>query len=305
MDIECIVPNYNGGSLIKQNIPGVVSCSKIKRVTVIDDASTDDSLSLIRREAPDVRLVARDQNGGFSAAVNDGIRAAESDLILLLNNDVEVTAGFLDEILPVFADDTVFAVCPRIILPKLGGIDEGAKTAFWHHGMLYTDQNQGVEKVHPILYTTGCAAVYRRSMLQELGGFDDAYSPFYWEDADLGYRAWKRGWKSLYHPGGLVYHQHSASISKLDTGRTDRIKARNSLFFIWRNIEDRSMLSDHRRWLPLVLAERLRRRDGAFVAGWREAFARRDEAKAARERDSRHRVLGDREIFEQVGIPVR
>lgn len=298
--VSVLIPNYNGAELLRTNLGSVLSLNL--PVTVVDDASSDDSVSMLREEFPHVRVVERPTNGGFSAAVNDGIRAAGGEFVVVLNNDVEITSEFLDSVLPLFEDKSVFAVSPSIVLRKRGGIDEGCKTAFWHHGIMYMDQKQSASGVTPVLYATGCAAVYRRTMLESLSGFDEAYSPFYFEDADLGYRAWKRGWKSLHQPASVVYHQHSASISKLKSGFTSRIRARNSLFFIWRNIEDRALLRRHRCWLPLVLLRRLAAGDVAFVSGWREAYSRRREAVAAREADSRYRVLTDREILETTGV---
>lgn len=302
--IDIVVPTYNGVHLLRQHLPTLLDCAPAASVTVVDDGSTDGSVEVLRGDFSFVNVVAREGNGGFSVAANEGIRATLSELVLLLNNDVEVSPGFLDSIVPMFEDESVFAVSPRIVLPTKGNLDEGAKTGLWHHGMLYSDQRQDVAEVTPILFATGCAAVYRRSMLEELGGFDEAYSPFYREDADLGYRAWKRGWKSLYQPASMVYHQHAVSISKLKRSLTDRIKARNGLFFIWRNIEDERLLLQHRLWLPAVLLKRAAHGDSASLLGWKSAFARRREAVLARELDSEHRVLSDREIFETVGVRV-
>lgn len=236
--ISAVIPNYNGATLLGELLPKIRETLSNLALTVVDDASTDGSADLLRERFADVNLIARSENGGFSAAANDGIRATKGDFVLMLNNDVELTPGFLDSIMPLFDDDSVFAVSPKIVLPRRGDLDEGAKTGSWHHGLFSTDQRQDVSNVEPIVYATGCAAVYRRSMLEALGGFDEAYSPFYWEDVDLGYRAWKRGWRSLYQPAGVVYHQHSASIARLDAGVTNRIKSRNGLLFIWRNIDD-------------------------------------------------------------------
>lgn len=299
-----LIPSYDGSMLLKAALPHILSCSGAGVVSVIDDASTDDTPEMLSREFPQVNTIIRKTNGGFSAAVNDGIRSTASDLIVLLNNDVEVTPGFLDPILPLFDDEQVFSVSPSIILPKWGNLDEGCKTGSWHHGIFYTSQLQGISGIRPVLYTTGCAAVYRRSMLEELGGFDEAYSPFYWEDTDLGYRAWKRGWKNLYQPASVVYHQHSASISRIKSSYTVRTRARNSLLFVWRNVEDAAILNAHKRWLPLVLAKRVFARDTAFLCGWRDAFLRRREATVARSADSLHRILSDREIFSRTGIGV-
>ena len=293
--VSIIMPNFNGGSLLRQSLTSLGDL--LGRALVVDDGSADGSVDLLRTEFPSVRVIAREQNGGFSAAVNDGIRACECDFVALLNNDVEVTPGFLDPILPMFEDEALFAVSPRIMLPARGNVDEGCKSGYWHHGVFYTTQRQGVDQITPVLYANGCAAVYRRSMLEELGGFDEAYSPFYWEDTDLGYRAWKRGWESLYQPASSVVHQHSASISRLDPIRTRRIQLRNAYMFIWRNIEDPKMLAAHRRWLPFVLAKKAIVRDLAFPLGWKDARPRKRECVEARNRDSAHRKLTDEQIL--------
>lgn len=303
--IDILVPNYNGAHLLRKHLPSMLARIAPESLTIVDDGSTDGSLDMIKAEFPAANAVARETNGGFSAAVNDGIRATDGEFVVLLNNDVEVTQGFLDELLPLFEDESVFAVSPRIILPKQGDIDEGCKTGFWHHGMFYSDQRQGVRDVCPTLYACGCAAVYRRSMLEHLGGFDEAYSPFYWEDSDLGYRAWKRGWKSLYQPASTVCHMHASSTSRLAASYTGAIRARNSLFYIWRNIEDAALLSAHRRWFPSVLLRRAAAGDRPFLVGWRQAYSRRSEAVEARQRESAHRKLSDREIMQITGVSVR
>lgn len=302
MQIDVIIPNFNGARLLSHYLPGVIERCGNAGVVVVDDASSDESLHLLEECYPQVRVVARKTNSGFSAAVNDGIKETNREFVVLFNNDIEVTPGFLDSIIPLFEDEAVFAVSPRIILPSKCRLDEGAKTGFWRHGIFYTDQRQEVESLSPVLYATGCAAVYRRSMLEQLGGFDEAYSPFYWEDADLGYRAWKRGWKSLYQPASTVYHQHSSSTSRMKRQYVDAVKARNGLLFVWRNIEDDGLRSMHRRWLPLVLARRALTGDTSFLRGWKMAWSRRSEARESRERDSAFRRISDRDIFETVGI---
>ena len=300
-----VIPNYNGADLLQQYLPGVIAEAAGCDVVVVDDCSMDGSVDLLRQSFPACKVIAQEVNRGFSVSANAGIGACDSEFVVLLNNDVAVTPGFLDAMVPLFEDASVFAVSPRIILPAKGNIDEGCKTGFWHHGMFNVDQRQDVKEVTPVLYACGCAAVYRRSMLEELGGFDEAYSPFYWEDADLGYRAWKRGWKSLYQPASTVYHIHAASTGRLAQSYTGAIKACNSLLFMWRNIEDAGLLSAHRRWLPMVLLRRAAAGDQPFLVGWKEAYSRRREAVEARQRESAYRKLSDREIMQIAGVDCR
>lgn len=300
--LSVVIPNYNGRDLLMRYLPLVEKAvGRGTEIVVVDDASTDDSVYLLWESFPHVQVVSRSTNGGFSKAVNDGIRATSGEFILLLNSDVQVTTGFLNTIIPLFDDNNVFSVSPAVILPRIDDIDEGAKTGKWHHGMFFAGQRQGVQNIMPILYATGCAAVYRRKMLDNLNGFDEAFSPFYYEDADLGYRAWKRGWKSIYQPGSTVYHQHAASISRKPGGLVGRVKARNSLLFVWRNLEDQAMLRRHRLWLPLVIARRSAVGDYSFLQGWRDAYHRRGEAAVAKSTDSPNRRLSDVEIFRMTG----
>ena len=301
-NLSVIIPTYRGRDLLMRYLPFIEEAIGGEgEIVVVDDASTDDTVNALQDRFPQVKIVARQSNGGFSKSVNDGILATSGEFVVLLNNDVEVSPDFLQPLLPLFDDETVFSVSPAVILPNADNLDEGAKTGRWHHGMFFSGQRQGVRATTPVLYATGCAAIYRRSMLESLGGFDEAYSPFYYEDADLGYRAWKRGWRSIYQPTSTVYHQHFASISKIPADVVSRVKSRNSLFFIWRNMEDAKLVRAHRLWLPLVLARRAAAGDAAFVKGWRDAFDRRTEAATALRGDSTNRRLSDAEIFQITG----
>lgn len=301
---QILIPTLNGRALLEKHLAGAVEPVGAENVIVVDDGSTDGSAEMLRRDFPEVRVIERKRNGGFSAAVNDGIRATSGEFVVLLNNDVEVAPGYLDPMLPLFEDASVFGVTPRILVPRLGNLDEGAKTLLWHHGMVYAGQREGLSHVTPVICATGCAAIYRRSMLEVLAGFDEAYSPFYWEDVDLSYRAWKRGWKTLYQPASAVIHQHSASTGLLSRSYTEEIKARNAFFFIWRNIADPGLLSRHRKWLPLVLAKRIAMSDRACVKGWLQALKHRREAELARSKDDLNRVWADREIFALTGVDI-
>lgn len=270
----------------------------------MDDCCTDDSVDLIKAEFPKVRLTARSHSGGFSAAVNDGIMATESKAILVPNTDVDVTPGLIAPLVEQLDGPNVFAVAPRILLPNQGNMDEGAKTRVWHHGMFYPTQRSDSPGVVPVLYATACTALYRHPILEELGGSDCAYCPAYYENTDTRYRAWKRGWASLYELAATVYHQHSTTTSKLNRRYINRIKSRNSVLYIWRNIEDATIRGWHRRWLGIVLLRRTICGDTDLVRGWRMAFLCRAEAISALRQDSKHRKLSDREVFSRTGVLV-
>src|SRR3990172_2007442 len=103
LNVTCVIPNYNGEHLLAKNLPRLLVASKNKRnkirqIVVVDDASTDGSLKLLREEFPDVVVVKNKVNRGFSATVNAGVKVAKEEIILLLNNDVLVTDNFLEDI---------------------------------------------------------------------------------------------------------------------------------------------------------------------------------------------------------------
>jgi GT2 family glycosyltransferase len=301
---DIIIPNYNGATLLRRHLPSLLKCVDAAAITVVDDGSVDNSIDILRDEFPSVNVIARHENGGFSASVNDGIYRSLSDFVVILNNDVEVIPGFLDETIPLFSDDELFAVSPRILLPSSDNLDEGAKIGLWRHGMMYMDQRQGLTGITPVLYATGCAAIYRRSMIVELGGFDIAYSPFYREDADLGYRAWKRGWVSLYQPAASVKHEHSASIQKINRAFVDKVKARNAFFFVWRNIENHDLLRQHYHWLPFVITKKSLMGDLSMFRGFQMARSHKNECMQSRECDSKNRKLSDIDIFRKAGVEI-
>src|SRR3989344_3693589 len=115
MNVSIIIPTYNGVELLKQNLPSILAAREnvknyIKEIIVVDDLSSDESVTYLRWNFADVKIIKHKKNRGFSAAVNTGVRAAKSELILLLNNDVKVESDFLESVVPHFSNSNTFAV---------------------------------------------------------------------------------------------------------------------------------------------------------------------------------------------------
>ena len=106
--------------------------------------------------------------------------------------------------------------------------------------------NEETKSVHQSFYVSGGSGVFRKSIWQELGGMDEKLlSPFYWEDIDLCYRATKRGYINLWEPNGKVVHQHESTISKFPKKYVARVKERNQLLMLWKNIHSRNLIKKH------------------------------------------------------------
>lgn len=247
MKVSIIIPNWNGRKLLQKNLPAVfevignmqdVRCE----IIIVDDASPDDSNEFLEKNYPQVKIVRHQKNLGFAAACNSGVKEAKGEIVVLLNLDVVPEKDCLKYALPHFKNPEVFAVSfhePNWSWARI----------FWQHGFVEHEPGPKSERVHISAWASGGSATFRRAMWAELGGFDEIYKPFYWEDIDLGYRAWKRGYKILWEPKAIVHHEHEAIIGKhFSRAYIDFVSRRNQLIFIWKNITDPKMILEHKLW---------------------------------------------------------
>lgn len=245
--VSVVIPNWNGQSLLQKNLPQVLSAKGLKKnhileVIIVDDGSTDESVKFLKKEyANKIRLIKHTKNRGFASSVNNGVRMAKGRLVCLLNSDVVPAKDFLVAAVPHFTDQSVFAV----------GLHEkgaGPAVGFFKNGFIEHRGGTETAKVQFSFWASGGSAVYRRSQWMELKGLDEELlAPFYWEDVDLGYRAWKHGYKIMWEPKSLVTHEHESTINKTNfqVSFMNRVKERNQLLVIWKNITSDKLFRNH------------------------------------------------------------
>ena len=153
----------------------------------------------------------------------------------------------------------------------------------------------------PCFYGGGGSCAFDRRKFLELGGFDELLAPFYLEDTDLGYLAWKRGWQVLYQPRSVVYHEHRGTIGKrFSEAQIQAVLKKNYLLFCWKNIHDWRMLASHFFFsyggalLSVISGDRPGR---ANLDGWWRAFQQLPGALASRWRARGFAVIDDTEAF--------
>ena len=186
-----------------------------------------------------IKLIKHTKNRGFPASVNTGVRASKGDLLLLLNNDVIPEVNFLESSLHLFNNKKVFAV-------SLHEEGFGYAKAYFKDGYIELSMGEESEKAHPSFYVSGGSGIFRKSIWKELAGMDEKLlSPFYWEDLDICLRALKRGYINFWEPNGGVIHHHESTVSKLPKKYVSRIKERNQLLVIWKNIHSKSLIQKH------------------------------------------------------------
>ncbi len=249
--ISVIVTNWNGLQLLKKNFQSVIdSTPESHEIIFADDASSDSSvryISEIQKKYPKVRLLAHQENQGFGKNSNLAVATSTGDYIVLLNNDIRPHPNFISNSLNHFKEDQVFGVG----FSELG--HENWARIFWKDGYLQHEPGKDVSHTHITGWLSGGGSIIDKKKFLRLNGFDNAYEPFYSEDLDLGYRAWKSGYKLLWEPTSIIEHKHEATMSKFPRRLLDYVKERNRLLTVWRNITDQDLIYSNR----LALAGRV------------------------------------------------
>ncbi len=205
------------------------------------------------RDFPDVKLVPLDRNLGFTGACNAGLRAGQGEFLILLNNDTEVAADWLEAILAAFGRyPQAGSVAAKMLLFDRRHVLHAAGDIFrvdgtpGNRGVWEEDRGQFAEG--PVFSANGGSAAYRRAMLEDVGLLDESFY-FSLEDVDLGWRAQLRGWPCVYTPQAVVYHKLSATGG----GVTHSFyNGRNFLYVIAKDVPGALW---RRYWLPMLRAQ--------------------------------------------------
>lgn len=307
--VSLVVPNWNGRELLERNVPTWLAAAEqhgSAEVVVVDDASQDGSVNFLReRFGAALRVVARPENGGFGRAASHGVEEARGELVALLNSDVRPQPEFLSPLEDHFSDERLFSAAAWI---ADGGKGEGGRGVFLpslRRGRIRYDHPKFAPAAEylartggkPVvtLYGNGGNVMFRRDRFLALGGFDELYAPYYYEDADLGWCAWRRGWRSVVDPRSLVFHEHEGVIgTKLKKRSVKVTRVRNNYLCVWKN-------TFGRLWWTQALGQNLLRAPlrifGIHRTAMVQAWAARHRVRAARRRDPE---LDTQALFAQI-----
>ena len=221
--ISVILPNFNGEQLLREFIPSIIEALHFSAIDyefiVVDDRSTDQSVHFLKEQFPFIIVIENKTNRGFSYSCNRGIETATKDLVFLINSDVQLSVNYFENQLQYFDNSDTFGVMGQIQnfqslktedyarFPRFKGVKLKA-TKFYHS----TTPSETVYTT----YLSGANALVSTQKLKLLNGFDEIYSPFYFEDFDLGLRAWKMGWKLYYEHQSICFHKVSATTNKVN-----------------------------------------------------------------------------------------
>lgn len=260
--LAVVILNWNGKDFLQKFLPSVLTHSPEGSVYVADNASTDDSIILLKEKFPSVKIVINESNGGFAKGYNDALKKIDAEYYVLLNSDVEVTNNWIDPIIKLMDLDRSIAACQ----PKI--LDYNNKTKFEYAGAsggfidkyaypfcrgrifseLEEDNNQ-YNDIKEIFWATGACMFVRASVYHNLQGFDEDYFA-HMEEIDLCWRMKNTGHKIFSVPTSVVYHVGGGTLNKVNPRKTF-LNFRNNLVTLLKN--DQSGFLFFKFWYRLML----------------------------------------------------
>jgi GT2 family glycosyltransferase len=291
--VALLVLNYNGIQHLQDCLStALAAASELGGpcpVVLVDNRSTDASVAFTHEHFPAVEVIVSPRND-FLFSLNDVVLGRPEEIVVVLNNDMRFAREFVAPLLAHFADPAVFAVGAGIRNWEDSTDTVGPRCARIRHCWFYKWWSVDQQQAAFTLEACAGAVAYRRSMFIELGGFDPLFRPGYYEDLDLSYRAWARGWKVIYEPASRAYHRISASMkARYGQIEHERLFYRNHLLFTAKNIGGAAFLLGFLLLLPLRAVRPLIRGDHVPFVGLMRALpalpgaiARRFRASGAR-----------------------
>lgn len=235
VDLSLIVVQFGGVALLRACLASIpAACSKITHeIIVVDNASPDDSVAMVAREFPHVRVIANATNAGFTRANNQGIAVACGRHVCLLNNDTEAHAGAFDAAVAFLdgnedigalglkllnTDGSRQASCRRFpgLLQSLFNRTSLMTRLFPNNPFStnYLMSDLADDAPHDVDWVSGACLVVRRAVIDKIGGLDEAFF-MYSEDVDFCLRVWRGGWRVVFYQGGVVTHHSGASSNRM------------------------------------------------------------------------------------------
>lgn len=260
LNASLIIPNWNGEEYLKECLESITRQHVLPHeVIVVDNGSTDSSCEIVHQLLPQATLVRLERNYGFSYAVNRGIERARSEWIVLINNDVVLKPHFLGQLLTAIRNHPEYHfLAAKLLCSDQTELVDGAGDAMLLAGASFRlghrePDGEKYAREREVFAACAAAAAYRSSLIEQLGGFDEDFFA-YLEDADLALRARWAGYRCLYVPSAVGYHQGSASLGGELNPTVIQLITQNQILLLAKNFPGRLLL---RAWLRILWVQLL------------------------------------------------
>lgn len=249
MKVAVVILNWNGSEMLRRFLPSVVQYSSLENVEicVADNASSDDSCSIVAHDFPMVRLIRLDRNYGFAEGYNRALSQIESEYVVLLNSDVEVTEGWLETMVDYMDAHTDVVACQPKVLSwserdsfeyagACGGYIDRYGYPFCRgriFNVIEKDKGQ-YDSIRSVFWTTGAALFMRLAAYRAVGGLDSRFFA-HMEEIDMCWRLRSRGMQLVCIPQSVVYHVGGGTLNKESPYKTF-LNFRNNLLMLYKNL---------------------------------------------------------------------
>ncbi|MEI6576824.1 MAG: glycosyltransferase family 2 protein [Bacteroidota bacterium] len=252
--VAVVILNWNGRKFLEQFLPALVLHTQDDAELVIaDNASTDDSLDFLAQFYPGIRIIINKENGGFSKGYNDALAQIEADYYVLLNSDIEVSAGWIPPLLKLMESDPKIAACQPKLLSFFektqfeyaggaGGFIDKFGYPFCRGRVFQTiEQDHGqYDQITEIFWATGACMFVRADLYHQFGGLDNDFFA-HMEEIDICWRLKNSGYKIMYCPDSIVYHVGGGTLPKISSRKTF-LNFRNNLILLYKNLPKRQII---------------------------------------------------------------
>lgn len=245
--VAVVILNWNGSGLLRKFLPSVLKYSDGAEIWVADNASTDDSVSVVKSEFPSVKIVQNAINSGYAGGYNEALKSIDADIYVLVNSDIEVTENWLNPVIEAFRSDaSVSIIQPKILDYKdkskfeyagaAGGFIDRFGFPFCRGRIFDTvEEDAGqYDDSREIFWASGACFFIKSELFQRLGGFDESFFA-HQEEIDLCWRAFNAGEKAFSVPNSVVYHVGGATLNEGHPRKT-YLNFRNSLLMMAKNL---------------------------------------------------------------------
>jgi GT2 family glycosyltransferase len=252
--VAVVILNWNGKRYLEQFLPSLIEHTGSKaEIVVADNDSSDDSVVFLERNYPFLRIIRNPGNMGFATGYNMALRQIDAEYFVLLNSDIEVTAGWLDPIIRLMEGDTKIGACQPKILSwhdrsafEYAGASGGFLDQFGYpfcRGRLFQtlEKDQGqYDDTTEIFWASGACMFVRSDLYHQLGGLDDDFFA-HMEEIDFCWRLHNHGFKVMVCPSSVVYHIGGGTLPKASWRKT-YLNFRNNFMLLYKNLPRRQLI---------------------------------------------------------------
>jgi N-acetylglucosaminyl-diphospho-decaprenol L-rhamnosyltransferase len=278
-----VVLNYNGVKHLRHLLPtireAVARHPTPVPVVVVDNRSTEPDVAYVHENFPEFEVVVAERND-YLFSLNPIVAARPEDVVILLNNDMRVAPDFIAPLLEHMEDPEVLAAIPAVLDWEGEAYTTGQRVPnvrrYWFH-----ERHDAAVTRTSYTLAAGCGAM-RRTHFIALGGYDPLYRPGYWEDMDLSYRGWARGWKCVYEPRSVIYHRVGGTFGE-QPELQHHLYHRNRFLFVAKNVGGWGFVLTYLALLPVrIVRDLFRERNRAQARGIWSGLSRLPQALRAR-----------------------